>query len=85
MWQVEYDFEYYKLDMPTDIPVLILSNAKSRLLPSDIVVPLRATANPSFVVKDSDIARWRLFLTSVRNMNHTLDSSMQKVGTFLLH
>lgn len=71
--------------MPTDIPVLILANANSRLLPAEIAVPLRETVNiSSFFVKDSDIARCRLFLSSVGNMNHTLDSSMQKVGTFPL-
>ncbi|CAM6091635.1 unnamed protein product [Calypogeia fissa] len=80
-WQkVEYDFQYYKLDMPTDIPVLIISNAKSRLLPADIVAPIRSTANySSFSVEDSEVARWRLFLSSVRNMDHSLDSSMQKL------
>ncbi|RWV81711.1 hypothetical protein GW17_00056849 [Ensete ventricosum] len=37
--QVEYDFEYYKLEMAADVQLLIISEGKSNILPADLVLP----------------------------------------------
>lgn len=80
-WQkVEYDFQFYKMEMPADLPVLILSQAKSRMLPADAVVPLMSTATPACSTPDElDFAKWRLYLTMARDMEHTLQPSILKV------
>ncbi|CAK9260337.1 unnamed protein product [Sphagnum jensenii] len=79
-WQkVEYDFQFYKMEMPADLPVLILSQAKSRMLPADAVVPLMSTATPACSTPDElDFAKWRLYLTMARDMEHTLQPSILK-------
>jgi hypothetical protein len=84
-WQkVEYDFQFYKMEMPADLPVLILSQAKSRMLPADAVVPLMSTATPACSTADElDFAKWRLYLTMARDMEHTLQPSILKVIYYL--
>lgn len=80
-WQkVEYDFQYHKMEMPADVPVLVLSQGKSRILPTDVIVPLNATAshNP-FNVTDSDLISWRRYIMKAREMDHSLDESTQKI------
>lgn len=39
--QVEYDFKYYKMEMTTDVQLLVLSEGKSNILPADLVLPFR--------------------------------------------
>jgi hypothetical protein len=81
---VEYDFQFYKMEMPADLPVLILSQAKSRMLPADAVVPLMSTATPACSTADElDFAKWRLYLTMARDMEHTLQPSILKVIYYL--
>jgi len=51
---VEYDFEYFSLDQPTDVPVTILSTGRSLLKSSvDTVVPLRSCPSQQ---GDDDVA-----------------------------
>jgi hypothetical protein len=78
-WQkVEYDFQYYKMEMPADVPVLVVSQAKSRILPTDVVLPL-VTANRGPVeTTNSDLTSWRQYITKARELQHSLDESMQK-------
>jgi hypothetical protein len=45
--QLEYDFQFYKVDILTDVPVVLLSEARS-LLPSDMVLPLRQTRDATW-------------------------------------
>ncbi|KAG0600553.1 hypothetical protein M758_11G042700 [Ceratodon purpureus] len=79
-WQkVEYDFQYYKMEMPADVPVLVLSQGKSRILPTDVVLPLNPTASRGPVnITDSDLISWRHYIVKARAMDHSLDESMQK-------
>lgn len=43
--QVDYDFEFYKLPMPLDVPVTILSQGRALLQGSvDAVLPLQSTS-----------------------------------------
>eukprot|EP00249_Psilotum_nudum_P000776 c12897_g1_i1 orf=82-1905(+) len=80
-WQkVEYDFQYYKIEMPTDVPVLVLSCARSRLFSADTVVPLRFSAIPlRFLDNLTDAGRWRVYLSLAKSMPHTIEPSMQKI------
>lgn len=54
--------------------------AKSRILPTDVVVPLNPTSTPGTLnVTDDDFTNWRHYLAITKEMDHSLDSSMQKV------
>ncbi|KAI5074125.1 hypothetical protein GOP47_0010086 [Adiantum capillus-veneris] len=79
-WQkVEYDFEFYKMEMPADVPVLVLSTARSRLFPADVVLPLRPTLNFSSNLSPDLVAKWRTYLGAARAGDHTIDPSIQKI------
>lgn len=79
-WQkVEYDFEFYKMEMPTDVPVLVFSTARSRLFPADVVIPLRPTRVSSLVFPPEALPKWRMYLGAARAGDHTIDPSMQKI------
>ncbi|KAJ8552907.1 hypothetical protein K7X08_020300 [Anisodus acutangulus] len=78
--KVEYDFTYYKMDMPTDIQLLILSEEKSNILPGDLVLPFR----PSLVdaVQDAEtqvLQSWRWYLATMRSLSHSIEQEIQKV------
>ncbi|GJP31678.1 hypothetical protein CLOM_g14734, partial [Closterium sp. NIES-68] len=79
-WQkVDYDFQYYKMDMPSDIPVLILSHATSRLLPADVSMPVRCTAPPQPVrVDESEVATWRRYIGCCRLLEHEIKDGMRE-------
>lgn len=53
--------------------------AKSRILPTDVVVPLNPTTPGTPNVTDVDFTNWRRYLAITREMDHSLDLSMQKV------
>ena len=83
---MEYDFEFYKMEMLADVPILVFSMAKSRLFPADVVVPLRSTRESSLVQPDEQLLlRWRMYLGQARLANHMIDPSMQKVGRSLMN
>jgi hypothetical protein len=44
VFQVEYDFKYYKMEMATDVQLLVLSEGKSNILPADVIVPIQPSA-----------------------------------------
>lgn len=57
-----------------------MPQAKSRILPTDVVVPLNPTSTPGTLnVTDVDFTNWRRYLAITKEMEHSLDSSMQKV------
>ncbi len=61
-----------------------MQQAKSRMLPADAVVPLMSTATPACSTPDElDFAKWRLYLTMARDMEHTLQPSILKVIYYL--
>lgn len=54
---------------------------KSRILPTDVVIPLNPTASGDQVnVTDSDLINWRHYIVKARAMDHSLDESMQKAS-----
>uniref|UniRef100_A0ACD5TRH0 Uncharacterized protein n=1 Tax=Avena sativa TaxID=4498 RepID=A0ACD5TRH0_AVESA len=65
---VEYDFEYYKLEMATDVQMLTLSEAKSNILPSDLVVPFRPSTVPAVNASPEELESWRWYLATVRSL-----------------
>ncbi|KQK02854.1 hypothetical protein BRADI_2g04117v3 [Brachypodium distachyon] len=65
---VEYDFEYYKLEMATDVQLLTLSEAKSNILPSDLVVPFRPSSVPAVNASLEELESWRWYLATVRSL-----------------
>jgi len=80
VFQVEYDFKYYKVDMATDFQLLVLSEGKSNILPADVIVPFRPSATScSEAVTAEALEAWRWYLATVRQLSHTIEPEMQKV------
>ncbi|KAJ1384726.1 Mini-chromosome maintenance complex-binding protein [Sesbania bispinosa] len=78
--KVEYDFKYYKMEMTTDVQLLVLSEGKSNILPADVIVPFRPSAtNCSEAVAAETLEAWRWYLATVRQLPHCIESDMQKV------
>ncbi|KAK3163975.1 hypothetical protein QOZ80_1AG0010920 [Eleusine coracana subsp. coracana] len=65
---VEYDFEYYKLEMATDVQMLTLSEGKSNILPSDLIVPFRPSSVPAVNAGSEEFESWRWYLATVRSL-----------------
>ncbi|KAK1312714.1 Mini-chromosome maintenance complex-binding protein [Acorus calamus] len=77
--KVEYEFEYYKLEMPADVQILILSEGKSNILPADVVVPFRPSNVSSTVnISSEDLQAWRWYLATLRELPHSIEPEMQK-------
>ncbi|KAJ6831676.1 mini-chromosome maintenance complex-binding protein [Iris pallida] len=72
-WQkVEYDFEYYKLEMAADIQMLILSEGKSNILPADLVLPFRPTTVTCNVTASAEqLKAWRWYLATLRSLPYS--------------
>ncbi|KAF7830871.1 mini-chromosome maintenance complex-binding protein [Senna tora] len=78
--KLEYDFKYYKMEMATDIQLLVLSEGKSNILPADVVVPFRPSVVSSIdAVVEESLQAWRWYLATVRLLPHSIESEMQKV------
>lgn len=87
--KVDYDFQFYKLEFQTDVPVLVLSEGKS-LLPSDVVVPLEPdskcleTWNEIFeavnhYLQEPVLQRLRKYLTAMRLLEYCLPQNLEQV------
>ncbi|XP_055831428.1 mini-chromosome maintenance complex-binding protein isoform X2 [Solanum dulcamara] len=79
-WQkVEYDFTYYKMDMPADIQLLVLSEGKSNILPADLVLPFRPLSVDAAQDVEIEVLRsWRWYLATMRSLSHSIAQEMQK-------
>ncbi|KAF3673236.1 Mini-chromosome maintenance complex-binding protein [Capsicum annuum] len=78
--KVEYDFTYYKMDMPADIQLLVLSEGKSNILPADLVLPLCPVSVDAAQDVETEVLRsWRWYLATMRSLSHTIEKEMQKV------
>ncbi|KAK9742259.1 hypothetical protein RND81_03G159400 [Saponaria officinalis] len=78
--KVEYDFQYYKMDMTADVQLLILSEGKSNLLPADLVLPFQpASTISSEIVDETTVQAWRWFLANLRSLSHSISPEMQTV------
>eukprot|EP00850_Spirogloea_muscicola_P005440 SM000025S08335 [mRNA] locus=s25:142771:147905:+ [translate_table: standard] len=83
-WQkVEYDFQFYKMDVPVDVPVVVLSQARSKLLPADAVVqlcPADGAPGSLAAVPEPLLEQWRAYLNAARHMEHIIGASMAKAS-----
>ncbi|KAK4363560.1 hypothetical protein RND71_018801 [Anisodus tanguticus] len=78
--KVEYDFTYYKMDMPTDIQLLILSEGKSNILPGDLVLPFRPSSVDAVQDAETQVLQsWRWYLATMRSLSHSIEQEIQKV------
>ncbi|WMV33685.1 hypothetical protein MTR67_027070 [Solanum verrucosum] len=78
--KVEYDFTYYKMDMPADIQLLVLSEGKSNILPADLVLPFRPlSVDAAQDVEIEVLQSWRWYLATMRSLSHSITQEMQKV------
>ncbi|CAK8567778.1 unnamed protein product [Lathyrus sativus] len=78
--KVDYDFKYYKMEMATDVQLLVLSEGKSNILPADVIVPIRPSAtNCSESVSTETLEAWRWYLGTVRQLPHCMESGMEKM------
>ncbi|KAL8144560.1 hypothetical protein V2J09_017592 [Rumex salicifolius] len=78
--QVEYDFEYYKMEMSTDVQLLVLSEGKSNILPADVAIPFQPCSTSSLDVVDTEtLQAWRWYLATLRSLPHSLTPEIQKV------
>ena len=69
---VEYDFEYHQMQMPVDIPLIILSDRKS-IIPTDSVVPLRRVRNPKLIdATEEELTLMRTFIAGARMTKHVI-------------
>lgn len=80
VFQVEYDFKYYKMEMVTDVQLLVLSEGKSNILPADVIVPIRPSATICLeAVASETLEAWRWYIATVRQLPHSFESETQKV------
>ncbi|KAJ1282456.1 hypothetical protein BS78_03G053300 [Paspalum vaginatum] len=77
--KVDYDFEYYKLEMATDVQLLTLSEGKSNILPSDLVVPFRPSSVPAFNADAVELESWRWYLATVRSLPQSNDPAIYQM------
>ncbi|XP_078447003.1 E2F target protein 1 (ETG1) isoform X2 [Wolffia australiana] len=82
-WQmVGYDCEYYNLDMPADVQVLVISERRSNILPADAIVPFHPEAvnAATWTVLSDELPAWRWYLASCRTLHHhSVSPEMRKV------
>lgn len=78
--QVEYDFQYYKMEMTADVQLLVLSEGKSNILPADLVLPFQPSSTGSEEILDKAMVQtWRWYLATLRSQSHSISPEMQKV------
>ncbi|KAL5732986.1 hypothetical protein ACOSQ2_032678 [Xanthoceras sorbifolium] len=78
--KVEYDFQYYKMEMTADVQLLIFSEGKSNIVPADVVIPFQPSSAGSIdAVAEEALEAWRWYLTTVRSLPHSIETEMQKV------
>ncbi|XP_078177648.1 E2F target protein 1 (ETG1) [Carex rostrata] len=73
---VEYDFQFYKLEMAAEVQCLIISEAKSNILPADLVVPVCPSAVTPVTASEEQLHAWRWYLAAVRSLPHLTDTSI---------
>ncbi|KAL4325514.1 hypothetical protein GQ457_11G010060 [Hibiscus cannabinus] len=78
--KVEYDFQYYKVEMAADVRLLIFSEGKSNIVPADVIVPFQPSSLESSEIPVVEaLEAWRWYLATVRSLPHSIGSEMQKV------
>ncbi|XP_039002478.1 mini-chromosome maintenance complex-binding protein-like [Hibiscus syriacus] len=78
--KVEYDFQFYKMEMAADVQLLIFSEGKSNIVPADVIVPFQPCSLESSELPTGEaLEAWRWYLATVRSLPHSIGSEMQKV------
>ncbi|XP_050158529.1 mini-chromosome maintenance complex-binding protein-like isoform X3 [Malus sylvestris] len=77
--KVEYDFKFYKLDMPADIQILVLSEGKSNILLADVVLPFHPSSVASVDITAEALEAWRWYLATLRSLPHSIEPEIQKL------
>lgn len=81
-----YDCEYYKLDMASDVQVLVISDRKSNILPADVVLPFHPVEARSTVEApgEEELRAWRWYLAAMRSLPLSIGPQVQKVFSPIL-
>lgn len=85
--KLPYDFQFYQLDQPTDIPVVIVSVGKTMLKGvGEIHVPLKPLTSPILgrsgveeALMQGDANPAREYISTVREMSFSIPESVEKV------
>lgn len=78
--KVEYDFQYYKMEMATDAQMLIFSEGKSNIMPADMVLPFQPSqVNPLQVITPETAQAWRCYLATCKSLSHSIGQELQQV------
>lgn len=86
LFQVEYDFQYYKMEMTTDVQMLIFSEGKSNIMPADLVLPFQPSqVNSLEVITPETAEAWRCYLATCKSLSHSIGQELQQVCIYLLH
>ncbi|CAL9123278.1 unnamed protein product [Musa textilis] len=79
-WQkVEYDFEYYKLEMAADVQLLIISEGKSSILPADLVLPFCPKSVAPVNATGEQLQAWRWYLATMRSLQHSSEPETSQI------
>ena len=80
LFQVEYDFQYYKMEMATDAQMLIFSEGKSNIMPADLVVPFQPSqVNSLQVITPETAEAWRCYLATCKSLSNSIGEELQQV------
>ena len=80
IFQVEYDFQYYKMEMATDAQMLIFSEEKSNIMPADLVVPFQPSqVNSLQVITPETAEAWRCYLATCKSLSNSIGEELQQV------
>ncbi|KAH0881968.1 hypothetical protein HID58_058064 [Brassica napus] len=78
--KVEYDFQYYKMEMATDAQMLIFSEGKSNIMPADVVVPFQPSqVNSLQVISPETAEAWRCYLATCKSLSNSIGEELQQV------
>ncbi|KFK42329.1 hypothetical protein AALP_AA2G242000 [Arabis alpina] len=78
--KVEYDFQYYKMEMATDVQMLIFSEGKSNIMPADLVLPFQPSQlNTLEVITPETTEAWRFYLATCKSLSHSIGQELQQV------
>ncbi|WOL14780.1 mini-chromosome maintenance complex-binding protein [Canna indica] len=77
--KVEYEFEYYKLEMVADVQLLVLSEAKSNILPADLVLPFCPKSVVTTHPTGEELQAWRWYLATMKSLQYNTNPEMNQM------
>jgi Mini-chromosome maintenance replisome factor len=66
--------------MEAAVQCLIISEAKSNILPADLVVPVCPSAVTPLIASEQQLCAWRWYLATVRALPYLNDTSICEVN-----